>query len=47
MSAELRFADVSEGDSLPELTVEVTPTMVVLGALTLQQRPASGIWQDD
>lgn len=33
MSAELRFADASEGDSLPELTVEVTSTMVVLGAL--------------
>ena len=29
----VRFTEVSVGDELPELTVEVTPTTVVLGAL--------------
>ncbi len=30
---DLRFAAVAVGDQLPELAVEVTPTLVVLGAL--------------
>lgn len=33
MIPDLRFGDVTGGQELPELTVEVTPTMVVLGAL--------------
>lgn len=33
MSPDLRFGDVAVGQELPELTVEVTPTLVVLGAL--------------
>lgn len=32
-TAGVRLGDVAEGDALPELTVEVTPTLVVLGAL--------------
>lgn len=33
MISDLRFGDVTVGQELPELAVEVTPTMVVLGAL--------------
>jgi hypothetical protein len=31
--SDLLFTDVAEGDALPELAVDVTPTTVVLGAL--------------